>query len=191
MRIGQLKMSPVSNESVENREATVSERWWNRKAFFYTLTICAIVGLSQYLWLQRVLLPENYVFERLPIITGEWWSGGCGNGYTCARVGNTPVYCSTSGYFVFVAASRGVCGHLRIPNGEMITAERIKIPTSDGDNYIYLISAKSPNQQYFLESDREVRDRWVRNSKLQIGDTIARVALFSYLILLGISTYRK
>lgn len=141
------------------------EFWWDKRSFIRTISICVLVYGVMMLWIEHVTPPEGYVFERLPAITGPWWSGHCGNGFNCARVGNTPVGCSIASYFPLGGGNRGLCGHLKIPNGKVVTAIHVKTPMMNKRYNEYLAFIKSGNEVYQFDDDAKIRADWIWKSR--------------------------
>jgi hypothetical protein len=160
--------------------------WWDKSRFVVTLIFCGAIYAGLMLWIERVKPPENHSFERLPAITGEWWSGDCqkGQGYSCARIGDVVIWCSLEGYYPFGTGSRGNCNHLKIPNGEIVTAEIVKTPTANGfGKYFSIFSTKT--KIYRSDSDFKIRDMWIREAQKSASGIFFIFFIIIYFVLLA------
>lgn len=180
-----------SIQPAKNFEIDDWEFWWHKRAFIRTLVVCVLFCAGQLLWIEHIKPPQGHVYERLPTLTGPWWSGHCGNGRTCAQVGNTSVSCGVDGYFPFGGGSRGLCGHLKIPNGEMVTAIRVKTPLANNHYGEYIAIVKSADKVYQSDSDGQIRGQWIYQSRTDAFSSFFTLFIIFYFVQLGIYKSRK
>lgn len=167
------------------------EFWWHRKSFIRTFVVCALFCAGQMLWIEYIKPPGGHVYERLPTLTGPWWSGHCGNGYTCAKVGSTEVSCSVASYFPVGGGNRGLCGHLKIPNGEEVTAIRVKTPLADYRYHEYLAIVNSAHKIYKSDRDEQIRSKWIHESQSVAFNSFFTLFIIAYFVQLGIYKSKK
>jgi hypothetical protein len=183
----------MANSDSPPRELEIDdwEYWWHKKSFFRTLIFCALLGAAQLLWIEHIKPAPGHVYERMPTLTGTWWSGHCGNGHTCARVGNTSVSCSVNGYFPFGFGSRGSCGQLDIPNGEEVVAIRVKTPMANNHYSEYLATISSAHTTYKSDDDEKIRLRWINQSRTDVINTFYLLFIIGYFVQWTIYSSKK
>jgi hypothetical protein len=176
-------------ESKLKLDPTNPADFFNLKIFFRTALFCGLLYVLMMLWLERVKPPEGYVFETLPPITGTWKSEQFGAGRssgTSFKVGDTSVHCSIAGYYPrpFGASSSGRCNPLRIPNGETVTAHRVKVSWMLGKE-IYLATIYSASKTYQIEDDRKLREIWIRDARQSASGLAIDLMIILYCTQMG------
>lgn len=139
-------------------------KWWDKKVLIRS----ALVGLAFYglFWAltERAKPPAGYVFERLPPINGVYKCCEAGGRYSRSWVGGTVVSCTDLNYFPFLGTNRNDCGLKEQLNGRTVEVVEVHVPTITVSDPT-LVKITSGGVTYQELDDRQIRERWIRESR--------------------------
>jgi hypothetical protein len=139
---------------------------WNDRFLLIRSACAGIVFFAIFFTLGESAKPsENYVFEKLPVVTGIYQCCSTGSGKSSESwVGSIYAKCNSTDYFPFVGTRWRDCGHKTELNGRIVEVERVVLPTLlSNDATPLVVKLSASGQIYFEYSNQQIRDQWIRS----------------------------
>lgn len=135
-------------------------KWYDKRLMIPSLLIMTLLSVIFYTLAMRHKPPEGFVFEREPVITGEYRCCYPSGRHSASWVGNVQLSCRNFDYYAFLGASRDDCGLKEQLNGQTVEVVQAYIPSS-GDRSPLSVRITAHGQTYYEVSDQEIRERWI------------------------------
>lgn len=137
---------------------------WDRRAFIVSISGFFIVLFALLAWVEYVMLPEGYQFEKLSRIHDVFT---CCNGdgrYAKSWVGNRQINCGAATYFAIISRPGDACFEAINFNGRLVTIELVKVPAI-GEDYLTVSKIESYGQIIYEKNEMRLRKSWIFNSR--------------------------
>ncbi|MDB5818446.1 MAG: hypothetical protein JWQ11_2086 [Rhizobacter sp.] len=134
--------------------------WKQVRIWVFAFVIAMLITCSM---VYSAAPPKNFAFTRASSLTGTYKAHATGFGWSFkSLVGNEVANCESSAYFISIQ-NRSTCPPGDEYNGQVVTAERVEIPSFFGPAY-FVNSIKLASKPIYQLSDDEVRTRWMASS---------------------------
>lgn len=161
-----------------------------------SLIIALLLFVLFYTLAMRHKPPEGFVFERAPVLSGNYKCCEAGGRYSRSWVGGTSVNCRGFGFYEFLGTNRNDCGLKEQLDGHLVEVTRVYLPSS-GSRSPLGVRITSQGRTYYDVNDQKIRDLWISESTSGAGllafilTLIVHFILSVYLIYFHKATPRK
>ncbi len=163
-------------------------KWYDKRSMIPSFIIFLFLSALFYSLAMRHKPPEGFVFQRAPVISGEYKCCEAGGRYSASWVGKIQVSCRGFGFYEFLGTNRNDCGLKEQLNGRPVDVTRSNIP-SFGDRSPIVVKINAYGQTYLDVSDQQIRERWIHESTTGAVSLAMSVTTILYFILFVYLTY--